>query len=144
MISQGVAIVRVPFDGKRGQPVTMAQMAIGLDKDCATGRFYWSDITSRSIWSAKYDGTDKKAFINTDIDSPEGIAIDWISRRLYWTDSSKDTVEVADLDNSTRRAVIINKQLVNPRGIAVDPVQRYIYEGKNTSSTNKHSLSHMR
>lgn len=56
-----------------------------------------------------------------DIESPEGIAIDSISRRLYWTDSVKDTIEVASLDDPSLRAVIINKQLVNPRGIAVDP-----------------------
>lgn len=102
----------------------MSQMAIGIDKDCAMGRLFWSDITTKGIWSAKYDGTDKKIFIDDDILSPEGVAIDWISRRIYWTDSTKDTIEVADLDNSTRRAVIINKHLVNPRGIAVDPIQK--------------------
>lgn len=57
--------------------------------------------------------------------SPEGIAIDWISRRMYWTDSSKDTIEVASLDDGKVRAVIIRSGLVNPRGIAVDPHQRY-------------------
>lgn len=124
IISQGVAIVKVPFDGKKGQPIAMSQMAIGLDKDCATGRFFWSDITSQTIYSANYDGKDKKEFITEDLMSPEGIAVDWISRRLYWTDSLKDTIEVADLDNATRRAVIIDTKLVNPRGIAVDPIQK--------------------
>lgn len=38
-------------------------MAIGIDKDCSTGRVYWSDISSKQILSAKYDGSDKKAFI---------------------------------------------------------------------------------
>lgn len=55
------------------------------------------------------------------MESPEGIAIDVISRRIYWTDSVKDTIEVASLENATLRAVLINKNLVNPRGIAVDP-----------------------
>lgn len=56
-----------------------------------------------------------------DVESPEGIAIDCISRRIYWTDSVKDTIEVASLEDPTLRAVVINKNLVNPRGIAVDP-----------------------
>lgn len=61
----------------------------------------------------------------SDIVSPEGVAVDWISRHIYWTDSSKDTIEVASLDNSSVRAVVIRKDLVNPRGIAVDPHNKY-------------------
>lgn len=66
----------------------------------------------------------------SDIVSPEGIAIDWISRRIYWTDSSKDTIEVASLDDAKSRAVIVQGNLVNPRGIAVDPQQKYIFKKK--------------
>lgn len=62
----------------------------------------------------------------SDIISPEGVAVDWISRRIYWTDSTKDTIEVASLDNSSIRAVVIRKNLVNPRGIAVDPHSKYV------------------
>ena len=101
-------------------------MAIGLDKDCSQGRLYWSDISARHILTAKYDGSDLKPFITENIESPEGVAVDWISRRLYWTDSSKDTIEVASLDNPKLRAVIVRANLVNPRGIAVDPHQKYI------------------
>lgn len=56
-----------------------------------------------------------------DIVSPEGVAVDPISRRIYWTDSTKDTIEVASLDNPHLRAVVVKTNLVNPRGIAVDP-----------------------
>uniref|UniRef100_A0A182XKY2 Nidogen n=1 Tax=Anopheles quadriannulatus TaxID=34691 RepID=A0A182XKY2_ANOQN len=127
LISQGVANIRVPLNGGLGYPVTMAFMSIGLDRDCAEGRIYWSDIAAQQIVSAKYDGTDQKPFITKDIVSPEGVAVDWISRRLYWTDSAKDTIEVASLDNPEQRTVLISKFLVNPRGIAVDPHQTKLY-----------------
>lgn len=127
VISQGVAVVKIPLTGARGVPVSASSMAIAIDKDCVEGRLYFSDISSKAIFSTKYDGTDRKVFVDTNIISPEGVAVDWISRRLYWTDSGKDTVEVASLDNSTLRAVIINKHLVNPRGIAVDPLQGKLY-----------------
>lgn len=100
-------------------------MAIGLDKDCSQGRVYWSDITMKQIASSKYDGSEKQIFMGEDIISPEGVAVDWISRRLYWTDSTKDTIEVANLDDPKQRSVIVREHLVNPRGIAVDPHQRY-------------------
>lgn len=57
-----------------------------------------------------------------DIGSPEGISIDWVSRNIYWTDSTKDTLEVANLDNKLRK-VIISEGLVNPRGVAVHPTR---------------------
>lgn len=60
-----------------------------------------------------------------DIVSPEGVAVDWVSRRLYWTDSTKDTIEVASLDNPKLRTVVVRGDLVNPRGIAVDPRAKY-------------------
>lgn len=119
--------MKLPIKGGRGVPVTMAQMAIGVDKDCAEGRIYFSDISAKQIFSCKYDGTDRKPFITKDILSPEGVAVDWISRRLYWTDSSKDTIEVASLEDPNLRAVIVSKYLVNPRGIAVDPHQSKLY-----------------
>lgn len=121
LISQGVAVVKVPFDGRPGRPTAMSQMTISIARDCTTGRVYWSDISATCIYSSNYDGTDKKVFTCDDVISPEGLAVDWISRRLYWTDSSKDIIEVASLDEPEKRAVLVSKGLVNPRGIAVDP-----------------------
>lgn len=58
--------------------------------------------------------------LSTDLDSPEGIAIDYLGRTMFWTDSVKDRIEVASLDGSQRR-VIIDSDLVNPRAIITDP-----------------------
>ena len=58
----------------------------------------------------------------SDLDSPEGVAIDWIGRNMFWTDSGSDTIEVASLDG-TNRKVLFDKELVNPRAIVVDPMR---------------------
>ena len=55
---------------------------------------------------------------------PEGIAIDWVARNLYWTDSGKRVLEVASLDNPNLRRVLVDTQVRNPRGIAIDPTAR--------------------
>lgn len=61
-----------------------------------------------------------KCGLSTDLDSPEGIAIDHLGRTLFWTDSVMDRIEVASLDGSQRR-VIVDSDLVNPRAIITDP-----------------------
>ena len=113
----------------------------GIDIDCHEGRVYWGDVNGQSIRSVAYDGSNSQTFLDSgnsiffklcnvlikiqlftlqDIGSPEGIAIDWSSRNMYWTDSSRDTIEVANLDSKIRRE-LFNTSLVNPRGIAVHP-----------------------
>lgn len=54
------------------------------------------------------------------MESPEGIAIDHVARLMFWTDSMRDTVEVAKLDGSQRR-VLFDSDLVNPRPITTNP-----------------------
>lgn len=50
----------------------------------------------------------------------EGIAIDWVSRNIYWTDAQRDVIEVMKLDGTDQK-ILINTDLVEPRGIVVHP-----------------------
>ena len=50
----------------------------------------------------------------------EGIAVDWITKHIYWVDSSVDHIEVSNFNGSERRTVI-SKGISKPRAIAVDP-----------------------
>lgn len=63
-------------------------------------------------------------FIAMDAKSAEGLTIDWINRKIYWTDSGLKRVMTADLSNGTRTTVITNSSLSNPRGIVVHPNRR--------------------
>ena len=53
--------------------------------------------------------------------NPDGLAIDWVSRNIFWTDTGTDRIEVARL-NGTSRRVIISDDLDEPRAIVVDPI----------------------
>ena len=54
------------------------------------------------------------------LQNPDGLAIDWIGRNLYWCDKGSDTIEVSDL-NGNYRKILINKGLHEPRAITLDP-----------------------
>ena len=49
-----------------------------------------------------------------------GLAIDWIGRKIYWTDFNLRKIEVMDV-NGDNRKVIMQSSVDQPRFIAVDP-----------------------
>lgn len=76
-------------------------------------------ISGPRIAKMSYNGSDAETFI-TDVGSPEGISVDWVSRNIFWVDSTKSTIEVASLETKKRK-VLISDGLMNPRGIAIHP-----------------------
>ena len=61
-----------------------------------------------------------EVLVSTEVNHPDGIAVDWIGRNLYWTDTGTDRIEVARL-NGTSRKVLISEGLDEPRAITLDP-----------------------
>lgn len=55
-----------------------------------------------------------------------GIAVDWITDKLYWTDSATKVIEVSELDGSNRKRLFC-ANIDNPRPIVVDPFNRYTF-----------------
>ena len=43
----------------------------------------------------------------------EGIAVDWITKHIYWVDSSVDHIEVSNF-NGTERRTVISKDISKP------------------------------
>jgi low density lipoprotein receptor-related protein 5/6 len=55
-----------------------------------------------------------------------GLAVDWISRNLYFVDSNVARIKVSRLDGSYEKTLIYT-DLDIPHGIVVDPVEGYMY-----------------
>lgn len=60
--------------------------------------------------------------IDEQLHSPEGLAVDWVHKHLYWTDSGNKTISVATTDGR-RRCTLFSRELSEPRAIAVDPLR---------------------
>ena len=53
--------------------------------------------------------------IETGLKVPDGIAVDWVSRHIYFTESSAHRIDVANFDG-TNRAFLMSANLTSPRG----------------------------
>lgn len=59
--------------------------------------------------------------VSSGLESPAGLAIDWVAEKLYWTEAEANRIEVSNLDG-TMRTVLIWDDLDKPRDIVVDPL----------------------
>ena len=95
--------------------------AVAVEVDGVRGYIYWSDVIDRAIGRANMDGTNATLLFRNKIGSCEGLAMDERSGKLYWTDTSHDVIEVADVYTpQLERRVLFNVSLDQPRGIAVE------------------------
>ncbi|CAG9113923.1 unnamed protein product [Plutella xylostella] len=129
--SDGMIIYRIPFHitaGDYATPINTAidQIAVSIDVDCQAGRVYWSDIVSNTIKRAAYDGSNLETFIANDVKA-EGISIDWSARNIFWTNPSKHSIEVANLDTKIRKTLFSDPSIANPRGIVVHPQRGKVF-----------------
>ena len=69
---------------------------------------YWSDWGQQEpkIERAFMDGTHREVLVNTSLHWPNGLALDFVERKLYWGDGHLDKIEVADMDGSNRRVIV--------------------------------------
>nr|XP_048309250.1 low-density lipoprotein receptor-related protein 8 isoform X1 [Myodes glareolus] len=103
---------------------------VSLDVEVATNRIYWCDLSYRKIYSAPMDKAsildEQVVLIDEQLHSPEGLAVDWVHKHIYWTDSGNKTISVATLDGR-RRCTLFSRELSEPRAIAVDPLRGFMY-----------------
>ncbi|XP_040264089.1 low-density lipoprotein receptor-related protein 8 isoform X2 [Bufo bufo] len=103
---------------------------VSLDVEVINKKIYWCDLFHRKIYSAPLDRASDPAehvvLVNSHLHSPEGLAVDWIHKNIYWTDSGNKTISVATSDGCKRKT-LFNQSLGDPRAIAVDPTTGFMF-----------------
>jgi len=94
-------------------------------EDGGMSYIYWTDISREainrvSVGAGGTAGTTPTVIVSTGLMSPDGLACDWIGRKLYWTDSEVNRIEVSNLDGQMRK-VLFRDGLDQPRALALYP-----------------------
>ena len=100
--------------------VTLLKGVVGFDFDVKNNRIYMTDVISETILSAKLDDPTSARTVIENVHTPDGIAVDWVTGKLYWTDTGYKTIEVAEI-NGSHNMDLVHTDLVQPRAITLDP-----------------------
>lgn len=120
----------------------------GMDFDIVTNTVYWCEPNEGNIYRANID-SDGRELIHSGLGAPEEVAVNWINRKLYWSDSHSKTIEFSNLDGSNRTVFlrnIVNQppsfEIDQPRALAIDPLSGHFYwaDWGKTSKIEKMTL----
>ncbi|ELT98196.1 hypothetical protein CAPTEDRAFT_227414 [Capitella teleta] len=110
---------------------------VGVDYDSLNRKIYWTDVDRSRIMRMNLEGSEVETVLQlTTASVPEAVAVDPVAGLLFYSDSGPDTIEIANLDGSKRRTVVLSAQ--QPRGLSLDPVRSRIeshHQGGYTGQT---------
>ena len=97
-----------------------------MDYDYSASMLYFADVGAKTIFKAKIGAPEtKEPVINQNAKGLEGIALDWINKKLYWVDRQTQHLNVAELDGRNRKSLVTG--IKDPRAIVLHPGLGYIF-----------------
>jgi hypothetical protein len=100
------------------------QQPYGLAVDRLRDRLYWADAGTRTIYSARLDGTDIRPLV-TELAFPADLALHAATGRLYWTDQTAGVIQRLDLEQGEVETILAG--LSSPYYLALDVREGTIY-----------------
>ena len=75
-------------------PILGLKSSYAIDFFFDNGTIFIVDDNKDAIFRVKQDGSQLEPIVTTALYRPQGIAVDWISQNLYWTDAGTHLIEV--------------------------------------------------
>ena len=70
---------------------------------------YWTDWGLPRIERAYMNGENREFLVKETLGWPNGLTLDHVYNKLYWTDTKRDSLEVMDLETRERQVVLYKK-----------------------------------
>ncbi|XP_070581303.1 low-density lipoprotein receptor-related protein 4-like [Ptychodera flava] len=87
---------------------------------------FWADPGYKKINKASFDTGSGDTIYEGISANTEGITVDWVAKKLYWTDASYNWIMVSDYGGDHVH-VLIYTGLDRPQGIAAHPARGHLY-----------------
>lgn len=108
-------------------PINGVYGAVVLDYHYNKSKIFYADVNIDVIKSVDMNETiNTKTIVSTDLQTPNGLAVDWMANNIFWSDQSFKVIEVARLDGSCRK-ILINSSLSDPRSMIVFPKRGFMF-----------------
>ena len=118
LVSTTTEIIALDYNSATIYPVILnLTRAVAIDVHFRLGYIFWSDVWEHNIKRANIDGTNITVLHNN-TGNCEGLAVEWRSSQLYWTDRN-GTISVSDLEGNNKRVLLSSQGQL--RGIVLDP-----------------------
>ena len=86
-------IRKIGTNGQQYNPIVhrmYIRNAVALEVDVKEGMVYWADSVNKTIARAPISDSHQIEILSMgEVTKPEGLALDWVARKMYWTDSGK-------------------------------------------------------
>merc|ERR1719341_257586 len=139
--ARGPAVFRI---GKEGHSLIAADNSTNIyfediALDPKSRMLYLTSKTGGSLLQVEAkEGARLEPFLTNKGSRPTGIAIDPCSRRIFWTDSSRNSPAIFSCPPSSPNCTrIISSNLAKPRALAVDPNGRRLFRFEATQPCHR-------
>ena len=90
-------------------PIDSIYGAVVVDYHYNKNYLFYADVNADAIKRIDMKNyNDIRTIVSTGLNTPNGIAVDWIADNLYWSDSALKIIEVSRLDGSYRKTLLRN------------------------------------
>lgn len=109
------------------EEVRRTKQAVGVAYDGE--HYYWTDVTDgkEAIIKSNPDLIGKEIVITAGLETPEDLAVDWLTGNIYFTDANLTHIAVCSANGYSCTQLVSSEVMDKPRSIALHPTEALMF-----------------